>query len=255
LATGLVVAAYAAGAAAVAPVFAGLVRAGGTATALAFTAGFMMAIGLAAAALFHRSGVRFEAGHGAPAGAVAGDAVFVWLWLGFLAGSATGVMALGHAATIAAAYGAGPEALVVATVLVALGNGAGRLAGGWLGDRAAPRRALAATQLLLALALVPPLLAPSVPAVLATLLLAGIAYGATASLYPLAVSHYYGADRLGQVYGRLFTAWGVAGLAAPWLAGALFDWTGGYAAGLGLGIAAAAFATVTSLHLPGAVPR
>ena len=36
----------------------------------------------------------------------------------------------------------------------------------------------------------------------------------------------------GHVYGRLFTAWGTAGLLAPLVGGILFDLTGSYAATL-----------------------
>ena len=43
-------------------------------------------------------------------------------------------------------------------------------------------------------------------------------------------------SNLGRVYGRLFSAWGAAGLTAPLIAGALFDWTGSYT--LALAVAA-----------------
>jgi MFS family permease len=250
LATGLIVASYTMGAAVLAPLFSWLVRTDGVVATLSIAAALMLVVGILAAALLHRAGVRLHA-----EATFAGDGrsdrrVFWWLWLGFLAGSGTGVMALGHAATIAVAYGAGTDALVAATVLAALGNGAGRLAGGWLGDRLAPRRALAPMQLLLAAALALPLAAPGVPAALAALLLVGIGYGATASLYPLAVAHYYGAARLSRMYGRVYTAWGVAGLGAPWLAGLLFDATGDYAAAIWVGLAAGLIAAFASLQLP-----
>ena len=40
-----------------------------------------------------------------------------------------------------------------------------------------------------------------------------------------------------KVYGRVFTAWGAAGLIAPWLAGFLYDRYGGY--GLAMAMAGA----------------
>ena len=48
-----------------------------------------------------------------------------------------------------------------------------------------------------------------------------------------------------RIYGRVFTAWGAAGLLGPWLAGVLFDLSGDYriallvAAAIGLGSVAA----------------
>ena len=47
-----------------------------------------------------------------------------------------------------------------------------------------------------------------------------------------APSHHFALPLLLAVYGRIFTAWGTGGVLAPWLAGKLFDVTGGYSAAL-----------------------
>ena len=53
------------------------------------------------------------------------------------------------------------------------------------------------------------------------------------------------------VYGRIFTAWGTAGVLAPWLAGKLFDVTGGYSAAL----VVSAVSLVVSALAASALPR
>ncbi|MDE0787334.1 MAG: hypothetical protein OSB06_01525, partial [SAR324 cluster bacterium] len=45
-----------------------------------------------------------------------------------------------------------------------------------------------------------------------------------------------------QIYGRVFTAWGLAGLVGPWLAGLLYDVTGDYTLAL---LVAAASSTLS----------
>ena len=55
-----------------------------------------------------------------------------------------------------------------------------------------------------------------------------LAYGAIIAVYPAVVRDRYGPDGYPAAYGRVFTAWGVAGLIGPLGAGTLFDATGGY---------------------------
>jgi hypothetical protein len=53
------------------------------------------------------------------------------------------------------------------------------------------------------------------------------------------------------MYGLVFTAWGLAGLGAPWLAGVLFDAGGGY----GPALIIAAGAALASALAVGLLPR
>ena len=64
----------------------------------------------------------------------------------------------------------------------------------------------------------------------ATMLLLGIvgfAYGSIIAIYPVAISNGFG-EQGPQAYGRVFIAWGFAGLVAPWSAGVIFDGYAGY---------------------------
>ena len=78
----------------------------------------------------------------------------------------------------------------------------------------------------------------------------GFAYGAIIAVYPAAVTAHYGAARSARVYGRVFTAWGLAGLAGPWLAGALYDLSGTYSVALGLAALAGVVSACFAFALP-----
>ena len=53
-----------------------------------------------------------------------------------------------------------------------------------------------------------------------------------------------------RVYGRVFTAWGAAGLLAPWFAGTLFERSGGYTTALIVAGATALVSLLAALTLP-----
>lgn len=75
------------------------------------------------------------------------------------------------------------------------------------------------------------------------------AYGLISGAYPSALSFYYGVVNYGRMLGRLITASGVAGLLAPWLAGAIFDAIGGYGLAVSLACSGAALAFLVSAAL------
>lgn len=49
--------------------------------------------------------------------------------------------------------------------------------------------------------------------------LVGFAYGGIIATYPAAIAILFPGEDGPLAYGRIFTAWGTAGLLAPWLAG------------------------------------
>lgn len=65
----------------------------------------------------------------------------------------------------------------------------------------------------------------------------GATFGSSASLMPTLVAELYGAERIGEIYGRLMISYGLAGLLAPWGSGALYDAFGGYAPAIVAGLA------------------
>ncbi len=63
--------------------------------------------------------------------------------------------------------------------------------------------------------------------VVALLSLVGFSYGSIIAVYPVAIAGCFG-ERGPQAYGQVFTAWGFAGLIAPWSADLIYDLRAGY---------------------------
>ena len=55
-----------------------------------------------------------------------------------------------------------------------------------------------------------------------------LSYGAVIALYPAVVHDRFGVDGYPSAYGRIFTAWGTAGLVGPMGAGLLFETNNAY---------------------------
>jgi OFA family oxalate/formate antiporter-like MFS transporter len=231
LVTGIAVSSYMLGAVIGSPLLAAASTLWGYRAAMLILAGYLAAVGPIAFQLLKESGIATpNAGRSSEiAGAPAPFGDIALLWLLFFLSSLVGVMVLAHAAPLAASFPDGDRNLALAVALVALGNAAGRLAGGWLSDRLRPRTLLCGAPALNALALAAVLWVPTIDVLLMALCAVGAGYGCIAASLPAIVANSYGADRLASLYGRLFTAWGAAGLAAPYLGGVLFDRTGDYA--------------------------
>lgn len=218
LVLGLVVSAYAAGSAVLAPVVAALLMTAGRSWTFVLLAG---AIGgaLAVAAVLvpgrpadqPTSRRRTRTSWSRPSRPV------VALWLVFALGSAPALAAFAQAAALAGTPGAAAPAV---TVLNA-GNFAGRLVAGPLSDRVGRSVALVATPIVLLLACLPPAVGADGPLALVALGLLGTQYGALSALVPLATSDVVPREVFGTTYGLVFTSWGIAGLLSPVAAAAL----------------------------------
>jgi MFS transporter, OFA family, oxalate/formate antiporter len=145
------------------------------------------------------------------------------LWVLFAGGAAPGLVVFAAAAPLAAARGLGPGAVGAAVSLLAAGNLAGRLGAGWWSDRVGRLPALAAALAATAVAVAVLAVSGAPGIVLTGLLVVGLAYGAVSALVPAATADRVGARAFPGVYGRVFTAWGCAGLLAPLLGGRLTD--------------------------------
>ena len=148
-------------------------------------------------------------------------------WFAYLTSVFAGLMAIGHAAAIAQTRGASLELATSAAMTVGVGSALGGFVAGWLVDRWPLTRFLVALPLLSALALL--CISATQSAVLTVLLLGfvGLAYGSIIAIYPVAISNHF-REQGAKAYGRVFIAWGFAGLVAPWCAGFIYDWQGGY---------------------------
>ena len=84
---------------------------------------------------------------------------------------------------------------------------------------------------------------------LTALTLIGLAYGGLIAVIPVIVLTSAGADGFGYAFGRIFSAWGLAGLMGPPLAGWMFDLSESYANALMLAVALALIALITTIFL------
>jgi len=239
-AMGVVTAAYASGAALAPLGFERAVAEGGFFLAMIGLATAVLVVGVLAAWMVFRAGVSYQSRVRA-VGGVLPAARIVWLWVGYGAGVAAGLMAIGHAAGIAEAAGATGW---LAAAVLACCNLAGSLVAGTLADRVSMRRLLSALPLMTALSLIGLVL--FMGQTLVFLGLIGFAYGGTIAAYPAAIAQEFG-EQGPRAYGRVFTAWGTAGLFAPWLAGQIFDWSGGYDLALSMASGLAAISILVAL--------
>lgn len=143
-------------------------------------------------------------------------------WLAYMLSVFAGLMAIGHAAGIAISKGAGSDLSVWCAMIIGVGSAAGGFLAGWLVDRWPLPRFLLGLPLLSAMMLSMLAFIGSPSLGLLLLGIVGFCYGAIIAIYPVAISNEFG--NLGpKVYGRVFTAWGFAGLLAPWSAGFIYD--------------------------------
>lgn len=155
-----------------------------------------------------------------------------WLWATYLLGAFGGLMILAHAPNIAIAL-SGPAAdASLAAGVVSGGSIAGGYLGGLLAGRFSKRLSIALPMLTQAFAAVVLLVSSTLPSVIGALSIVGLCYGALISVIPGVVRNLWETDGFAVAYGKVFTAWGIAGLAGPIVAGFLFDITGTYSASL-----------------------
>jgi OFA family oxalate/formate antiporter-like MFS transporter len=153
--------------------------------------------------------------------------VVVLFWLAYMLSVFAGLMAIGHAAGIAVSKGASLQLSVWSAMMIGVGSAGGGFLAGWGVDRWPITRFLIGLPLLSTVSLLSLSLIESPALVAALLSLVGFSYGAIIAVYPVAISNYFG-DQGAKVYGRVFTAWGFAGLVAPWTAGYIYDAFSGY---------------------------
>ena len=243
-ALGLVTAAYALGGASTALVLDKHVAASGATSALRWLALAIAVTGIVTSALLANND---SPARGSSARLSSANLrTLAPLWMAYLLAVLAGLMALGHAAAIVDDAGGPGGAAVVAAGLASASGGL------WIAlvaDRTATDRLLRLLPLGSATVLVVAAMASH--GVVLMVAVAGIAftYGALIAIYPLVVAQRFGQDGYSQAYGRVFTAWGTAGLVGPVGAGHLFEVTGSYRIPMFLAAAAAIGSAVVARQL------
>jgi len=210
-----------------------LIESDGLAGGMTGLAVAVVVVSLPVALMFARTGCHLETDTGLKSATTqpAGRDI-VRMWFAYGTAVAAGLMAIGHATGIAAAAGVSDDWIVIAPVAVAVANVCGSVVGGYLVDRLGPRRLLQSMAVLSAVALAMMSQFPVSVLTLAGLAAVGFAYGATIAAFPAAIAAVYGPVAAIRAYGKVFTSWGSAGLAAPWFAGYLFEQNGAYGSAL-----------------------
>ena len=153
---------------------------------------------------------------------------FYLLWIAYCLGSAAGLMVISQLVPVGEAAGLGAAAGLGLTI-GAIGNTGGRVLSGWMSDTFGRLNTLRLMVLVSAAAL-PVFYSFAGQVVLFYLLLVVIyyCYGTLLSVFASTCADFYGTRHMGVNYGLLFSAWGVAGIVGPVIAGRVFDATGDY---------------------------
>ena len=229
LAMGAVTAAYAVGSIVFASIFSAQIESTSVAAAFMALAAGLVGCGLVAALLMYLTRANYgesKAVSEEPGQRLDNRRVGLF-WLAYMFSVFAGLMAIGHAAGIAISKGADTEMSVWCAMIIGIGSATGGFLAGWLVDRWPAPRFLIGLPLLSAGSLLLLGFTASVSLVLLLLALVGFSYGALIAIYPVSISNEFG-DMGPKAYGRVFTAWGFAGLIAPWSAGLIYDMQADY---------------------------
>ena len=159
------------------------------------------------------------------------------LWVGYFLGVFAGLMIIAHAVPLIISLGGSVAVSITAISLMSLGSGVAGLCAGWLVDQFGCKRPLLAILIINAIAIFSLSVMTSISLIFILLVLIASIYGAIIAIYPTLVNHLVGPDLSAKVYGRVFTAWGAAGLLAPSLAGWLYEQNNNYDAAILLTLA------------------
>ncbi len=178
---------------------------------------------------------------------------FYFLWVAYCLGSAAGLMVISQLVPVGEAAGLGAAAGLGLTI-GAIGNTGGRVLSGWMSDTFGRLNTLRLMVLVSAVAL-PVFYSFAGQVVLFYLLLVVIyyCYGTLLSVFASTCADFYGTRHMGVNYGLLFSAWGIAGIVGPVIAGRVFDATGDYrqAFFIAAGLAVVALASLALARPPG----
>lgn len=158
---------------------------------------------------------------------------FYLIWFMYFCGAGAGLMFIGKLATIAKEQ-ADISLGFVLVILLAIGNGGGRIIAGMISDKIGRKMTLliflafqAVLIFLLSLVSKGSILAnPIIMAIVSTFI--GVNYGSNLALFPAMTKDLYGIKNFGINYGIVFTAWGAAGFLLSLLLAEIRDNTGQY---------------------------
>jgi len=183
---------------------------------------------------------------------------FYLMWVGYALGCSAGLMVISQLVPFARSVGIAAAALSTMTLVVgAFGNASGRILSGWMSDKLGRVNVLR-TMIGISMIAMPALHAAgsNIVGLYVAVFVVYWCYGTQLSVNGVAASDFWGTKNAGVNYGLLFTAWGVAGIIGPRIAGVLYDKYHDYQAAFYAAAALAAVALVCELLVkrPSVVP-
>ena len=150
---------------------------------------------------------------------------FYFMWIAYALGTSAGLMVISQLVPFGKSVGIPGTALITMSLVVAaIGNAAGRILSGWMSDALGRLNVL---RLMIAISMIAmPILyqvGGNVALLYTTVFVVYWCYGTQLSVNGSTASDFWGTKNAGMNYGMLFTAWGVAGIIGPRIAGVLFD--------------------------------
>ncbi len=147
---------------------------------------------------------------------------FPLMWIAYCLGTAAGLMTISQLIPFARSVGLPATAATLTLVLGAVGNAGGRIFSGWLSDAMGRLQTLRLMILVSALGMFVLANSASIGIIYVLLFVVYYCYGTCLSVFPSTVADFFGTKNLGINYGWVFTAWGVAGIVGPMIAGYMF---------------------------------
>ena len=175
---------------------------------------------------------------------------FIRLWFGYYFGVFAGLLAIGHAVPIIKNVGGSTTIAITSISLMSLGSGLAGIYSGFLADRFGCKNPLILILMTSAFSLAILTIFINVKLTLFLITLVATLYGAIIAIYPTLVAKLFGLEKSAWAYGRIFTAWGFAGLTAPSIAGFFYDYSDNYSSSLLLAAILATLAAIIIWRLP-----
>ena len=150
---------------------------------------------------------------------------FYFMWVAYALGCSAGLMVISQLVPFAKSVGIPSAALATMGLVVgAVGNAAGRILSGWMSDALGRLNVL---RLMIAISMIAmPILyqvGGNVALLYVVVFVVYYCYGTQLSVNGSTAADFWGTKNAGINYGMLFTAWGVAGIIGPRIAGVLYD--------------------------------
>jgi OFA family oxalate/formate antiporter-like MFS transporter len=150
---------------------------------------------------------------------------FYFMWVAYALGCSAGLMVISQLVPFAKSVGIASAAIATMGLVVgAIGNASGRILSGWMSDALGRLNVL---RLMIGVSMIAMpilyLVVGSVVLLYITVFVVYWCYGTQLSVNASTTADFWGTKNAGINYGMLFTAWGVAGIIGPRIAGVLFD--------------------------------